>query len=139
MRNRKGIKRLVALTLLGFAVCGNGLAQAYQTTAGQTNTGVPAGNDPSCTNKYDQIIAVFGKGMTDEQIRWAFAYEDAAREGKPCPPNFPGAPSLQAQTSNQSPAPPMSESGEEWCLNGHRHYVKTDGRITYTSACHDHD
>lgn len=40
--------------------------------------------------------------------------------------------------SNQ-PSPPMSQSGEEWCLNGHRHYVKTDGKITYTSACHDHD
>lgn len=107
--------------------------------AASDRRGVAADRDRSCVDKYNRTVARFGKGMTDAQIDWAFAYEKAAREGLPCPPNFPGAPAIQAPTSSQPPAPSITVSGEEWCLNGHRHYIKENGSVRYTSACHDHD
>lgn len=63
-------------------------------------------------------------------FRWAciLKYQPACFRGTVAAPAPITQPAL--------PAPKISESGEEWCLNGHRHFVKTDGKLSYTSACH---
>ena len=49
---------------------------------------VPAYSDSQCVANYNSILAI-KQGITDAEIKWAFAYEAAAREGRACPPNFP--------------------------------------------------
>lgn len=73
---------------------------------------VPAYRDSQCTANYNTILAI-KQGISDAEIRWAFAYEAAVREGRTCPPNYPGRraqpvqrrsnPSVASGTNRQTP------------------------------------
>lgn len=54
----------------------------------RTSSSVPANVDSQCVANYNSILAI-DEGITDAEIRWAFAYEAAVRDGRACPPNFP--------------------------------------------------
>ena len=99
---------------------------------------LPANKDSYCASGFTAILRQPYEEWTDEQKKWVEAYKIASEDGTACPPNFP-QPRVKTVTATNVPAPPKVEYGEEGCANGHRHYIKTDGKIAYTTVCHDPD